>query len=202
LKGRLTSALQKGDRKVRKAASRLALIFISAIIRVVLKELDSSTLCLECGLCCNGVIFGNVKLQSGDVASRLRSLGLPVKARTFKQPCAAWQNCRCAIYADRPAHCRKFECLLLKDVEAKTLSPDEALKTIRRAQRKVAVVRKLLKALGSTDEGQDLRWQYRHHLAKLVESGPFCDEQASLYSRLTLEFHSLDQLLHRSFYQD
>src|SRR5437868_1476023 len=93
---------------------------------------NSSALCLECGLCCNGVIFADVRLQRGDDPGRLRALGLPiatphapssasplrktggVPAPRFAQPCAALDGCRCRIYADRPAYCRQFDCLLLK----------------------------------------------------------------------------------------
>jgi Fe-S-cluster containining protein len=38
----------------------------------------SNPLCLECGLCCNGVIFADARLQPGDNAERLQSLGLTV----------------------------------------------------------------------------------------------------------------------------
>jgi uncharacterized protein len=37
-------------------------------------------LCLNCGLCCNGVIFADVKLVPEDNSARLRSLGLPLRA--------------------------------------------------------------------------------------------------------------------------
>ena len=59
---------------------------------------DSNSLCLECGLCCNGVIFADVQLEPEDDARRLRSLGLKFAANRksqivnhkFAQPCAAF----------------------------------------------------------------------------------------------------------------
>ncbi len=36
-------------------------------------------LCLQCGLCCNGVLFKDVELQPGDDATNLRALGLPIR---------------------------------------------------------------------------------------------------------------------------
>lgn len=119
----------------------------------------------------------------------------------FKQPCAAWINCRCAIYQDRPKHCRKFECLLLKAVAAKALTHKQALKLIRLAQRRTTRVRKLLRALGQQDESSDLRSQYRT-LVRRMQSGAPTKAQADLFSGLTLEFHALDQLLRESFYEE
>src|SRR5437899_7968072 len=82
---------------------------------------SGESLCLECGLCCNGVIFSDVKLQAEDDAFRLRRLGLSVASPSsgvevgrFRQPCSALDGCRCTIYADRPKYCREFECLVLK----------------------------------------------------------------------------------------
>jgi uncharacterized protein len=167
----------------------------------LLKEFVTTSLCLECGLCCNGVIFGDVKLQPADSAAHLRSLGLSIKSNAFKQPCAAWQNCRCAIYSDRPTHCSKFECLLLKDVAAKALAPAEALKIIRRAQKQVSKTRELLKQFGQNENDCDLRSQFRR-MTRLVDSRKLSRKEAGTYSRLTLEFHALDRLLRKSFYRE
>src|SRR5690242_17601591 len=87
-------------------------------------------ICLTCGLCCNGAIFADVVLQTGDDLGRLESAGLTFLAapgqrvptgsrnRRFSQPCAAFDGCQCRIYSERPRHCQKFECLLLKGVKA------------------------------------------------------------------------------------
>src|SRR5215472_953064 len=89
-------------------------------------------LCLSCGLCCNGVIFADVRLKPSDDPARLRALGLPLSGQTpgskkavlnFNQPCAALEGCSCRIYADRPNHCRHFECLLLKSAKAGRVRP-------------------------------------------------------------------------------
>src|ERR1044071_1876322 len=62
------------------------------------KSSDANSLCLECGLCCNGVIFADGQLQPEDNAARLRELGLKLtatqnsklKTQNFLQPCAAF----------------------------------------------------------------------------------------------------------------
>ena len=104
---------------------------------------NSNSLCLECGLCCNGVIFANVQLQPGDNAAQLKALGLifssnrDSKIQKFKQPCTAFGGCRCQIYSERPKYCREFECLLLKSVKAGETNLSEASKLIHSALRRV-----------------------------------------------------------------
>ena len=157
-------------------------------------------MCLACGLCCNGVIFGDLKLQAGDVAARLRSLDVPVSAGKFLQPCPAWQKCQCRIYSDRPAHCQHFECLLLKDLKSEQVSLAEALLIVRRAQRKISKVECLLRDLGEVEGGLDLHARFRRLTAR-VEASPLKKQQAVVYGRLTVAFHKLDQMLRASFYR-
>src|ERR1041385_9245230 len=102
---------------------------------------DANSLCLECGLCCNGVIFADGQLQPEDNAARLRELGLKftatqnskLKTQNFLQPCAAFGGCRCNIYSERPKYCRQFECLLLKNVKAGNIETVAARQIIRTA---------------------------------------------------------------------
>src|SRR5215472_11895695 len=121
---------------------------------------DSNSLCLECGLCCNGVIFADVQLRPKDDSERLRALGLKfapnpkseIRNPKFLQPCAAFDGCRCRIYPDRPKYCRQFECLLLKDVKASRKRESDARRIIRSARQRVEKVKRLLKDLGDADE--------------------------------------------------
>src|SRR3954467_2199527 len=120
---------------------------------------DSNALCLECGLCCNGVIFADVQLEPQDNSSRLRALGLlfanqnsKSKNQKFTQPCTAFEGCRCRIYSDRPKYCREFECLLLKNVNAGQMDIPKASRIIRTALQRVEKVKKILRDLGDTDE--------------------------------------------------
>ena len=178
-----------------------------------------SELCLECGLCCNGVIFADVRLQPGDDAGRLRSLGLPAgstqsgsrrNARNqskksnaslpaFQQPCAAFDGCRCRIYADRPKYCREFECLLLKDVDAGRLETAAARRVIRATLRRVEEVKRLLRKLGDMDETMALSLRFRR-MCQRMASGATNAESAELFSRLTLAVHGLNLRLSKSFY--
>jgi hypothetical protein len=163
-------------------------------------------LCLTCGLCCNGVIFANVGLRPGDDVTRLRSLGLPISTPQSKlrpphlvQPCAAFDGCRCRVYADRPQYCREFECVLLKSVKAGHTEPAAALRIIGTARERADKVRRLLCALGDTDEQLPLSARFRH-TGKRLKAGELDEETAELYGELTLAVHDLNLLLGDAFY--
>ena len=163
-------------------------------------------LCPACGLCCNGVIFANVGLRPGDDAMRLRALGLPVSIPQSKlrpahlvQPCAAYDGCHCRVYADRPQYCREFECVLLKSVKAGHTEPGAALRIIRTARERADKVRRLLCALGDTDEQLPLSARFRR-TGKRLKAGELDEETAELYGELTLAVHDLNLLLGDAFY--
>jgi len=170
-------------------------------------EPDANSLCRECGLCCNGVIFADVQLQSGDNATRLRALGLaflknrksPIVNRKFSQPCTAFAGCECKIYSERPTYCREFECLLLKSVKAGDVEVTDARRVIRSALRQAEKVKNLLRQLGDTDESVALskRFQRTRHT---VERGPCDQETAHSFGKLTLAVHELNVLLSERFY--
>ena len=121
-------------------------------------------LCLACGLCCNGVLFGDVELQRGDDPRQLTRLGLELfrKARKqcFVQPCACFDGRLCSIYEDRPKRCRTFECRLLQRVHAGEATVHSALKRIATARRVIRIVEKLCRELGQTDERLPLNRRY------------------------------------------
>jgi hypothetical protein len=179
----------------------------------------SNPLCLECGLCCNGVIFADVQLEREDDAERLRSLGLQIvgfrrrrgkegqttdpqsaiRNPRFPQPCAAFDGCRCRIYADRPKYCRQFECLLLKNLHAGRIERTAALRLIRTARRRADIVRRLLRELGDADEQAALSGRFRR-MKQRMESGIPDGKTAGVFSGLTLAFQDLNVLLSEAFY--
>jgi hypothetical protein len=167
----------------------------------------SNSLCLECGLCCNGVIFANGQLQPEDDAAHLQSLGLrfppkrnsKIENQKFLQPCAAFDGCRCKIYSERPRYCRQFECLLLKSVKAGRTDTPMALRAIRAARQRVEKVKRLLRDLGNAEEDVALSKRFRK-VKRRLESGPLNDETAEKFGELTLAVHDLNLLLADAFY--
>ena len=163
------------------------------------KSADSNPLCLECGLCCNGVIFANGQLQPGDDAERLRELGLKLLSkRKFHQPCAAFDGCRCQIYAERPQYCRAFECALLKNFNARNIEADAALRIIRRARRQAEKVMRLLRELGDADEHKPLTARFRQ-MQRRMETCELDEASADRFGELTLAVLDLQVLLSGEF---
>lgn len=169
-------------------------------------------LCLTCGLCCNGVIFADVQLQRGDDAERFKALGLMLtKFRgrptehghsthlKFPQPCAAFDGCHCRIYAQRPRHCRAFDCALLKSVNEGEVKVPAALRTIEKARSRAEKVRQLLRKLGDKDESVALSLRFRR-MAKRIQQTKIKPQTAEIFSELTLANHDLNLLLCESFY--
>ena len=170
---------------------------------------DANALCLECGLCCNGVIFADVQLQSGDNATRLLALGLafaksrksPIVNRKFSQPCTAFASCKCNIYSERPTYCRQFECLLLKSVKAGETKTSEARRVVRSALEQAEKVKDLLRRLGDTDESLALSKRFQRMRRKV--EGSLCDkETAHTFGELTLAVHELNMVLSERFYSE
>ena len=209
------------SRPLPPVARRLSLGWLNALTERVRASSSAEGLCLVCGLCCNGVLFADVRLQANDDPEHLRSLGLPLvrsgraerpkagrstggstsiaPALKFFQPCTALDGCNCRIYADRPGYCRDFECVLLKSVRAGHTQRDAALRVIRTARRRAAEVLSLLRQLGNTEEQLRLATRFRQ-TAKQMETLELDEETAELYRRLTLAVHNLNVLLAEAFY--
>lgn len=168
---------------------------------------DSNSLCLECGLCCNGVIFADGKLQPQDDARHLRSLGLKFASNQtskianpkFLQPCACFDGRNCQIYPDRPKYCREFECLLLKSVKAGHTDSAHALRIIRNARQRVEKVKRLLRDLGDAEEDLALGKRFRK-VKRRLESSALDENTAEKFGDLTLAVHDLNLLLSEAFY--
>lgn len=177
-------------------------------------------LCLACGLCCNGVLFADVRLQAGEEAARLASRGLPLsggaspqadgqtprrvlepgpRSLRLAQPCPALAGGRCRIYAERPRYCREFECLALKSLITGRLALPAARRVIDTARKRAGKVRSLLRALGDTEEQEPLSARFRR-LARRLEGGGLEEDSADLYGQLTLAVHDLNFLLSDAFY--
>lgn len=132
-----------------------------------------SRLCPACGLCCNGVLFGDVELRRGDDPKALARLGVALfrkgRRAAFSQPCSCFDGKLCGIYPDRPSQCRAFECGLLKRVNAGELTAGAALKSIAEMRRRADAVLKLVRELGNADETQPLNQRYAAVVSQPVD---------------------------------
>lgn len=90
----------------------------------------SSSLCLECGLCCDGSIFSHVELSLSD-CDRL-GVDHSNSSRLYF-PCQHLDGKRCSIYPSRPKICASYRCKTLTALENGDISPAEAHYTVHRA---------------------------------------------------------------------
>ena len=161
----------------------------------------ASRLCAACGICCNGVMFYKVRLQSGDVPRELRALGLKIKHKHTEQfslqPCPAYRESQCAIYAQRPERCGLFACRQLRRVAAGEIQEAEALEKIHEAVQRVGHLNRLLDESGKTDPKRPLGKRYEKITAVPVD--PADPPAVELRSQLTLAMQELEALIDRDF---
>ncbi len=104
----------------------------------------ADVLCMDCGLCCDGTFFGSVVVAE-DERERLARVRLVVVERdgspVMAQPCSALRGSLCDAYADRPAACATYACVLRKQVSAGTRSLAEARGEITTVRTLLATVR-------------------------------------------------------------
>jgi Fe-S-cluster containining protein len=99
--------------------------------------IDTSALCLPCGLCCNGVLHTHVVIQPDEI-EQVGGLGLTVEMfgsrPGFRQPCLHFKGMRCGVYERRPSACREYECGLLQKTLAGDISFEDSLAIVQRAR--------------------------------------------------------------------
>jgi hypothetical protein len=107
------------------------------------------SLCLSCGLCCDGTMFREVPVTAAE-AKALGRRALFNRGRTrLTQPCRALKARCCQVYEDRPAKCREFNCLVLQSLLRGEVTEDEARQSIEDVMARRARVAELL---GQEDE--------------------------------------------------
>lgn len=155
----------------------------------------TDTLCLQCGLCCNGVLFADVRPEPGDESP------LFAGRSRVNQPCPAFDHdtCACAIYSERPVRCRRFECRQLLGVQAGEITTDAALKRIRKARQLAAKVETLLAELGHNETRLSLSRRFRP-CQRAAEAGGLTSDQLDTLAELQLAVHELTLLLSQHFY--
>ena len=121
-------------------------------------------------MCCDGVMFHTVRLQPSDMPKELAGLGIRLKRkhghRCILQPCPAYREAQCSIYAQRPERCRVFECRQLRGVAAGEITEAAALARIRDAREQVGKLNALLERAGQ----DNLRRPLSKRCAEVLEA--------------------------------
>ncbi|MEO5972998.1 MAG: YkgJ family cysteine cluster protein [Sphingomicrobium sp.] len=89
---------------------------------------EQQSICTECALCCNGVLFDFVPAGTAE-QPRLTKLGFGLRpkdgAAVFDQPCPMLIGSLCSVYGEHPDTCRGYRCQLLMKHQRGDVSRDE-----------------------------------------------------------------------------
>jgi Fe-S-cluster containining protein len=158
------------------------------------KAEESSSLCTDCGLCCDGTLFARARVRP-EAVHATTELGFHLAPRGehygFALPCPRLAGTCCTIYETRPGVCRTFRCALLVELNTGKVTLDAARAT-------VLVAKTLLARAVETDARARYaqpRWDLRDELAARRATG----DREDLAARATLELtlHVLQKQLHR-----
>lgn len=94
--------------------------------------------CVTCGFCCDGTIFGHAHLNPGEkdsIPALMAANATAVEGEEyFLLPCPYFRG-KCTIYDIKRAEvCGRYRCQLLKDLEAGKISREDALKVVADAR--------------------------------------------------------------------
>ena len=162
-----------------------------------------AALCPACGLCCNGVLFGSVRLDDQDNLDVFRKHQFEPQRLAdgwgILQPCRACRERECAIYPDRPRQCREVVCRLLDRLAHGQTDRAVALRTIQETRRLAARVESLLVRLGHTETSLSLSRRFRRCVANPPEES---SEHLETRAELMLAVQALTGRLRDEFYPD
>jgi Fe-S-cluster containining protein len=160
---------------------------------------SSQSLCLTCGLCCDGTLFWGLPLKPDDDVTPLKAIDINIVSDNdltiLKLPCAAHKNCTCTVYAHRPQACRSFKCKLLKSFERDDISQRSAREIIKKMKSLKNEMNELAFAASTTARsGEEIL-----SLMKRCQTHPSIGATKQNYARVLLKFGELQIYLDRFF---
>ena len=124
-------------------------------------------ICVQCGLCCDGTLFGHAVLQKGERGNLPEKIeqqyGNEGEAEFFTLPCAYFEG-KCTIYNQKKAVvCSAFRCQLLKTFAQGEVSQQDAVKIVTDALKFKVEIYELYKQVF----GVDFKLSFRELLNEL-----------------------------------
>jgi Putative zinc- or iron-chelating domain len=174
----------------------------SSIVEQTMNVAESAhTLCLSCGFCCDGTLFGSVPLAAADARASLQADGIEIHTAAdetfFMQPCHAHRQGGCQVYEDRPVNCRQYRCELLKKFERRALSWDEAQRQIERVRAlKEALTADLARIVPDAGRWSIISWMTRVPTQRQLAADP---ELLSTWAPVMVRVAALLDTLQRHF---
>ncbi|OSM00145.1 YkgJ family cysteine cluster protein [Magnetofaba australis] len=134
---------------------------------------EANRLCLACGLCCNGSIFSRVGIEKREVEAIAAIV--PVWEQesgdvAFSQPCPAWTEGKCGLYAVRPGRCASYICKLQGLVMNGAVSGAAGEKIVDAAVKQAAALRDRVAAYtGKEPQALNLRQFHKEFHPKAMK---------------------------------
>lgn len=159
----------------------------------------SSSLCLACGLCCDGTLIGFVELSKEEMPAINKIMDFEEEQGHgfFLQPCKKYCD-GCTVYADRPKQCGLFECGLLKSVDQKELAFNSALEIIDEVKQRKSVIEDSIASLQIELHSPSFYFrmvELKKVLLKAQSGATFTENHSALLAHIT----ELDHLLIEKF---
>jgi hypothetical protein len=141
--------------------------------------INSSLICQDCGLCCDGVLFSHVTI-SANAKNRLPLADTKVVENKIKMkfPCNYMCGSSCSVYHIRPNKCKTYSCNLLKSLIKEEIKYNEAKKILSTTKAQVEWIRENIKYIEYEKSSND--------------KVNFRDELNSIYTSLIKRFDSDD----------
>jgi hypothetical protein len=163
---------------------------------------SSQSLCLACGLCCDGTLFYGVLLKPDDDITPLKAASMNIvsddASTLLKLRCAAYKNCTCTVYANRPQGCQTYKCELLKRLEQDDISQQSALEIINKTKSLKNEMHALALAASTTAQsGEEIKL-----LLKRCQADQSIGATKQGYARVLLKFGELQIYLDRFFREE
>ena len=160
---------------------------------------DSSSICLSCGLCCDGTLIGHVQLGKEELPTLkdLLEIERTDESGFFLQPCKSYCD-GCTIYLNRPKQCANFNCGLLKSVEQKEVAFTTAVDVINDVKLKKSAIEKKLNEFSFETQSQSFHFkmtELKNVLAKKKSESTLTQS----HLELSADLESLDKLLSQKF---
>lgn len=111
------------------------------------------SLCLSCGLCCDGTMFEVASITPDEATRYGDRVTVSNDRMHLLLPCPALEGCKCTTYRDRPGVCRTFRCLALASLDEGLMSDSEAHEAIEEV---LGRRRRVTALMGMTDDRQAL----------------------------------------------
>lgn len=154
----------------------------------------ASRLCLACGMCCDGTVYGVARLDHDEiptaVANGFRACTAPNGADAFDFPCSHLDGKACTIYDRwRPRVCGEYFCTLQERVGADEMTEAQALETIAATLKSRDQLREVLLPGETMAEA-------RERFETVVKSGGTLDPQDA---KTAVKLFVLEKMLDRHF---